>query len=87
MLGCGLAAGYGGNSPIIESNKRQRKGIAREITEADAHYAPALKANQGNACAEIKIFLDDAIQNRNAGRGKILWPGWGNSFLEGQLKI
>lgn len=40
----------------------QRK-TAREIIEADAQYVLALKGNQGNAHAEIKAYLDDAIHN------------------------
>jgi predicted transposase YbfD/YdcC len=39
-----------------------QKDIAREIREADADYVLALKGNQGTAFAEVKAFLDDAIQ-------------------------
>jgi predicted transposase YbfD/YdcC len=39
-----------------------QKDIAKEIVEADADYVLALKGNQGTAFAEVKAFLDDAIQ-------------------------
>lgn len=39
-----------------------QKNIAKEIQEADADYVLALKGNQGTAFAEVKSFLDDAIQ-------------------------
>jgi predicted transposase YbfD/YdcC len=35
---------------------------AKEIIEADADYVLALKGNQGTAFAEVKSFLDEAIQ-------------------------
>lgn len=38
-----------------------QKHIAKEIIEADADYALALKGNQGTAFAEVKTFLDDAV--------------------------
>lgn len=38
-----------------------QKNIAKEITEADAHYVLALKGNHGTAHAEIKTFLDAAL--------------------------
>src|SRR6185312_10673697 len=38
-----------------------QKEIAKEIKEADADYVLALKGNQGQAHAEIKSYLDDAI--------------------------
>ena len=41
-----------------------QKNIAREIQEADAEYVLALKGNQGTAFAEVKAFLDDAIQRK-----------------------
>jgi predicted transposase YbfD/YdcC len=41
-----------------------QKSIAKEIQEADAEYVLALKGNQGTAFAEVKSFLDDAIQRR-----------------------
>jgi predicted transposase YbfD/YdcC len=44
-----------------------QKDIAREIIEADADYVLALKGNQGTAFAEVKSFLDDAIQRGNPG--------------------
>lgn len=43
-----------------------QKHIAKEIIEADADYVLALKGNQGTAFAEIKAFLDDAIQRQEA---------------------
>ena len=43
-----------------------QKNIAREIIEADADYVLALKGNQGTAFAEIKAFLDEAIERREA---------------------
>jgi predicted transposase YbfD/YdcC len=39
-----------------------QKNIAKEIKEADAEYVLALKGNQGTAFAEVKAFLDDALQ-------------------------
>jgi len=42
-----------------------QKQIAREIREADADYVLALKGNQGQAYAEVKSYLDDALV-RNA---------------------
>lgn len=39
-----------------------QKEIAKEIIEADADYVLALKGNQGSAFAEVKSFLDDAVQ-------------------------
>jgi predicted transposase YbfD/YdcC len=39
-----------------------QKATAREIKEADADYVLALKANQGLAYAEIKAYLDDAVE-------------------------
>ena len=41
-----------------------QKHIAREIIEADADYVLALKGNQGTAFAEIRTFLDDAIERK-----------------------
>jgi predicted transposase YbfD/YdcC len=41
-----------------------QKNIAKEILEADADYVLALKGNQGTAYAEVKAFLDEAIQRR-----------------------
>ena len=38
-----------------------QKNIAKEIIEADADYVLALKGNQGTAFAEVKSFLDDAV--------------------------
>lgn len=43
-----------------------QKSIAREIKEADADYVLALKGNQGTAFAEVKTFLDDAIERKEA---------------------
>jgi predicted transposase YbfD/YdcC len=43
-----------------------QKNIAKEIKEADAEYVLALKGNQGTAFAEVKAFLDDAIQRNEA---------------------
>jgi predicted transposase YbfD/YdcC len=43
-----------------------QKDIAREILEADADYVLALKGNQGTAFAEIKSFLDDALQRQES---------------------
>jgi len=43
-----------------------QKDIAKEIIEADADYVLALKGNQGTAFAEIKTFLDDAIERQAA---------------------
>ena len=39
-----------------------QKDIAKEILEADADYVLALKGNQPAAYAEVKAFLDEAIQ-------------------------
>ncbi len=44
-----------------------QKEIAKEITEAEAHYVLAHKSNRGAAFAEIQSFLDDAIQRRELG--------------------
>jgi predicted transposase YbfD/YdcC len=41
-----------------------QKSIAQEIVEADADYVLALKGNQGMAFAEVKAFLDEAIECR-----------------------
>lgn len=41
-----------------------QKEIAKEIKEADADYVLALKGNQGQAHAEVKSYLDDAIASR-----------------------
>ncbi len=41
----------------------QRK-IAREIVEADADYVLALKGNQETVHAEVKAYLDDAIERQ-----------------------
>lgn len=41
-----------------------QKNIAKEIRAADADYVLALKGNQGTAFAEVKSFLDDAIQRQ-----------------------
>lgn len=43
-----------------------QKNIAKEIIEADADYVLALKGNQGTAYTEIKTFLDDAIERKDA---------------------
>ena len=43
-----------------------QKAIAREILEADADYVLALKGNQGTAFAEIKGFLDDAVERKDS---------------------
>jgi predicted transposase YbfD/YdcC len=43
-----------------------QKNIAKEIKEADADYVLALKGNQGTAFAEIKTFLDEAIQREES---------------------
>ncbi len=43
-----------------------QKDIAKEIKEADADYVMALKGNQGTAFAEVKSFLDDAVQRNEA---------------------
>jgi len=43
-----------------------QKAIAQEIIEADADYVLALKGNQGTAFAEVKAFLDDAIQRHES---------------------
>jgi predicted transposase YbfD/YdcC len=37
-----------------------QKAIAKEISEADAEYVLALKANHGTAHAEVRRFLEDA---------------------------
>ena len=39
-----------------------QKNIAKEIKEADADYVLALKGNHGTAHAEIKTFLDAAVE-------------------------
>jgi len=41
-----------------------QKAIARAMVEADADYVLALKGNQGTAFAEVKAFLDEAIERR-----------------------
>jgi predicted transposase YbfD/YdcC len=41
-----------------------QKEIAKEIKEADADYVLALKGNQGQAHAEVKSYLDDAIARK-----------------------
>jgi predicted transposase YbfD/YdcC len=43
-----------------------QKHIAKEIKEADAEYVLALKGNQGTTFAEVKSFLDDAIQRHES---------------------
>jgi predicted transposase YbfD/YdcC len=40
-----------------------QKKIAREIRDADADYVLALKGNQESVHAEVKTFLDDAVQH------------------------
>jgi predicted transposase YbfD/YdcC len=37
-----------------------QKTIAKEITEADAHFLLALKGNQGTVYQEVQAYLDDA---------------------------
>jgi len=44
-----------------------QKNIAKEISEADADYVLALKANHSTAYEEVKMFLEDARQHRFAG--------------------
>jgi len=46
-----------------------QKEIAREIHEADADYVLALKGNQGTAFAEIKQYLDAAIERKDKDLG------------------
>jgi predicted transposase YbfD/YdcC len=46
-----------------------QKNIAKEIVEADADYVLALKGNQGTVFAEVKAFLDEAIQRRESHLG------------------
>src|SRR5579871_1078310 len=41
-----------------------QKEIAREIKEADADYVLALKGNQSQTHAEIKSYLDEAIERK-----------------------
>jgi predicted transposase YbfD/YdcC len=43
-----------------------QKNIAKEIIEADADFVLALKGNQGTAYDEVKTFLDDAIERKDA---------------------
>jgi predicted transposase YbfD/YdcC len=43
-----------------------QKNIAKEIIEADANFVLALKGNQGTAHREVKTFLDDAIECKDA---------------------
>ncbi len=43
-----------------------QKNIAKEISEADADYVLALKGNHSLAHEEVKSFLDDAIERREA---------------------
>lgn len=43
-----------------------QKDTAKEIIEADADYVLALKGNQGTAFAEVKSFLDEAVQRNEA---------------------
>jgi len=44
-----------------------QKKITREIIEADADYVLALKGNQEKVHAEVKSFLDDALEQKKAG--------------------
>jgi predicted transposase YbfD/YdcC len=44
-----------------------QKTIAKEISEADAEYVLALKANHGTAYEEVRSFLTDARQRNFAG--------------------
>ena len=43
-----------------------QKNIAKEIQEAEADYVLALKGNQGTTFTEMKTFLDDAIERKEA---------------------
>jgi predicted transposase YbfD/YdcC len=45
-----------------------QKKIAREIIEADADYVLALKGNQEKVHAEVKSFLDDALEQKKRRR-------------------
>jgi len=45
-----------------------QKKIAREIIEADADYVLALKGNQETVQAEVKSFLDVALEQKNRQR-------------------
>jgi predicted transposase YbfD/YdcC len=47
-----------------------QKKIAREIMESDADYVLALKGNQEKVHAEVKSFLDDALEEKNLSRPK-----------------
>jgi predicted transposase YbfD/YdcC len=47
-----------------------QKKIAREIVEADADYVLTLKGNQEKVHAEVKSFLDDALEEKNRPRPK-----------------
>jgi predicted transposase YbfD/YdcC len=59
-----------------------QKEIAREIHEADADYVLALKGNQGTAFAEIKQYLDAAIERREKGLGFVEKLDKGHGRLE-----
>jgi predicted transposase YbfD/YdcC len=47
-----------------------QKKIAREIIEADADYVLALKGNQETVHAEVKSFLDTALEDKQKKRPK-----------------
>jgi predicted transposase YbfD/YdcC len=47
-----------------------QKKIAKEITEADAHYVLALKGNQEKVHEEVKSFLDAALEEKHRPRPK-----------------
>lgn len=45
-----------------------QKNIAKEIIEADADYADALKANHQTAYEEISQYLDDSVEGKQTAR-------------------
>lgn len=59
-----------------------QKEIAKEIQEADADYVLALKGNQGTAFAEIKKYLDEAIERKEQGLGFVEKLDKGHGRLE-----
>jgi len=59
-----------------------QKEIAKEIHEADADYVLALKGNQGTAFAEIKKYLDEAIERKEQGLGFVEKLDKGHGRLE-----
>jgi predicted transposase YbfD/YdcC len=59
-----------------------QKQIAKEIKEADADYVLALKGNQGQAHAEIKSYLDEAMARGDKGLAYVETVDKGHGRLE-----